>query len=140
MGLPTYCLDQIDETTVTVELQRLGIEIGGRFDREVRRLLQRPFYFQYIIRGAVKLPKEPHPRDFYQIFFRNLHKSFAMRFSEQLDLEKALSLPPTMLSAGVKKHFGSLNFAVSYRGVLKHWGCPISMFVRLRTGWFRLRS
>lgn len=91
MGLPTYCLDQIDETTVTVELQRLGIEIGGRFDREVRRLLQRPFYFQYIIRGAVKLPKEPHPRDFYQIFFRNLHKSFAMRFSEQLDLEKALS-------------------------------------------------
>jgi hypothetical protein len=66
LGLPTYSLDQLDEATVTAELQRLGIEIGGRFDREVRSLLQRLFYFQYVTSGAVRLAKEPHPRDFYQ--------------------------------------------------------------------------
>ena len=92
LGLPTYSLDQIDEATVTAELQRLGIEIRGRFDREVRALLQRPFYFQYVISGAVRLAKRPHPRDFYQVFFENLRKAFATRFSGPLDIEKALSL------------------------------------------------
>jgi hypothetical protein len=92
LGLPTYSLDQIDEATVTAELQRLGIELGGRFDREVRALLQRPFYFQYVTSGAVKLAKEPHPRDFYQVLFENLRKAFTTRFSGPLDIEKVLSL------------------------------------------------
>lgn len=92
LGLPAYYLDQIDEAAVTAELQRLGIEIGGRFDREVRWLLQRPFYFQYVTSGAVRLPKGAHPREFYQIFFENLRKAFATRFSGRLDIEKALSL------------------------------------------------
>ena len=69
LGLPAYCLDQIDDAAVKVELQRLGIEIEGRFDREVRWLLQRPFYFQYVASGVVSLPKEAHPRDFYQLLF-----------------------------------------------------------------------
>lgn len=92
LGLPAYYLDQIDETAVKAELQRLGIEIVGRFDREVRWLLQRPFYFRYVTSGAVRLPKEAHPRDFFQVFLENLRKAFAVRFSEQLDIEKSLSL------------------------------------------------
>jgi hypothetical protein len=92
LGLPAYCLDQIDEAVVTAELERLGIEIEGRFEREVRWLLQRPFYFQYVTSGAVRLPKEAHLRDFYQVFFENLRKAFATRFSGQLDIENALSL------------------------------------------------
>jgi len=92
LGLPVYCLDQIDDEAITAELLRLGIEIEGRFNREVRWLLQRPFYFQYVANGIVKLPKEAHPRDFYQLFFENVCKTFTTRFGKQLDLEKALSL------------------------------------------------
>ncbi len=92
MGLPAYCLDQIDEEAVTAELQHLGIELEGRFDREIQQFLQRPFYFQYVLSGAVSLPKEAHPRDFFLVFFENLRKAFATRFSEQVDIEKALSL------------------------------------------------
>jgi hypothetical protein len=92
LGLPAYNLDHIDEEDVTAELQRLGIEIEGRFDREVRQLLQRPFYFKYVISGVVRLPREAHPRDFYQAFFDNLRQTFATRFGRQIDIEKALSL------------------------------------------------
>lgn len=92
LGLPAYNLDLIDKADVTAELQRLGIQIEGRFDREVRSLLQRPFYFQYVLSGAVSLPTEAHPRDFYRVFFENLRNAFAVRFSEQVDIEKALSL------------------------------------------------
>lgn len=91
LGLPAYNLDQIDEEAVRAELQRLGIEIEGRFDREVLSLLQRPFYFQYVTSGMVKLPREAHPRNFYQAFFERLHEAFIARFSKQLNIEKALS-------------------------------------------------
>lgn len=92
LGLPAYHLDQLDEEAVAAELQRMGIEIGGRFSLEVLSLLQRPFYFHYITSGAVRLPMEAHPRDFYQAFFENLRKAFITRFSGQFDIEKALSL------------------------------------------------
>jgi SIR2-like domain len=92
LGFPAYCLDQIDDTVVAAELQRMGIDIGGRFDREVRWLLQKPFYFQFITSGAVSLPKEAHPRDFYQSLFVNLHRAFATRFGKPFELEEALSL------------------------------------------------
>jgi len=92
LGLPSYCLDRIDKTVVDAELQRMSIEIGGRFDREVRLLLQKPFYFQFILSGVVSLPKEAHPRDFYHSFFVNLHRAFIMRFGKAFEIEKALSL------------------------------------------------
>jgi hypothetical protein len=91
-GLPAYCLDQIDEAAVNDELQRLGINIEGRFQHEVRQLLQRPFYFHYITSGVVRLPKEAHPRDFYQVLFENLRNAFTKRFGKQFDIERALSL------------------------------------------------
>lgn len=92
LGFPVYNLDQIDETDVQTELQRLGIEIQEPFFREVLSLLQRPFYFQQVASGAVKLPKEAHhPRDFYRVFFENLRGRFETRFSVQLDIEIALS-------------------------------------------------
>jgi hypothetical protein len=92
LGLPAYCLDQIDDEALAVELQRLGIQIEGRFSSEVRQLLQRPFYFQHVVRGTVELPKEPHPRDFFQAFFENVRKAFAARFNRQFDIEEPLSL------------------------------------------------
>ena len=91
LGLPVYNLDQIDETDVAAELQRLGIEIRGPFFREVQSLLQRPFYFRQVISGAIKLPAEAHPRDFYRVFFENLRGRFETRFSVQLDIETVLS-------------------------------------------------
>ena len=91
LGFPVYSLDQIDETDVVAELQRLGIEIRGPFFREVQSLLQRPFYFRQVTSGAIKLPKEAHPRDFYRVFFENLRGRFETRFSVQLDIETVLS-------------------------------------------------
>jgi hypothetical protein len=92
LGLPAYCLDQIEEEAVTAELQRLGIEIESRFNHEIRWLLQRPFYFRYVLDGTVILPKEAHPQDFFRVFFENLRTAFSSRFNEKLNIEKALSL------------------------------------------------
>lgn len=92
LELPLYYLDQIDEATVAAELHQLGIDNIGTFDLEIRRLLQKPFYFQYIVSGAVSLPKKAHPRDFYQAFFENLCKEFNMRFSQQIGIKKVLAL------------------------------------------------
>ena len=92
LGFPVYSLDQIDEANVAAELQGLGIEIQGPFFREVQSLLQRPFYFQQVASGTIKLPKEVHhPRDPYRVFFENLRGRFETRFSVQLDIERLLS-------------------------------------------------
>lgn len=91
LELPTYYLDHIDDVAMEEELSRLGINFAGRFRRDVLRLLQRPFYFQHIISGAVTLPAEPHPLDFYKSFFAILSNAFAARFGKQLNLEKLFS-------------------------------------------------
>lgn len=67
-------------------------EVSGRFEREMRKLLQKPFYFQLVVSGAVVLPTEAHPRDFYKAFFGRLTDSFQERFGVVFDLEYALSL------------------------------------------------
>ena len=92
LGFPSYSLDQIEDGFVAAELQRLKIDIGGRFQREVRSLLQKPFYFQLVANRTVSLPEEPHPRDFYQAFFRQLTHSFKERFGQPFNLEEPLSL------------------------------------------------
>lgn len=91
LGLREYYLDQIDESTVSNELQQLGVDIGGRFSNEVIQLLQRPFFFQYVANGDVRLSNEAHPKDFYQLFFDNLRNAFIERFGKKFDIEKALS-------------------------------------------------
>jgi hypothetical protein len=92
LEIPAYSLDQIDDNVVGAELTRMGIDIGGRFDREVRWLLQKPFYFKLITSGGVSLPKEAHPRDFYQSFFVEMNRAFVARFGKSFDLEGALSI------------------------------------------------
>ena len=91
LDFPAYELDQIDDAVVTAELQKMSVAIDGRFSREVQRLLQKPFYFQLIITGAVSLPKEAHPRDFYQSLLANLRRDFVKRFSREFAIEDALS-------------------------------------------------
>ncbi|WP_440217177.1 SIR2 family protein [Chromobacterium piscinae] len=91
LDMPAYCLDQIDERDVTTELQRLGINIGGRFGKETRWLLQRPFYFQYVASGAITLPSEAHPRDFYACLFESTNNAFASRFGIKMNLEVPLA-------------------------------------------------
>jgi len=92
LGFSAYYLDQIDDAVVDAELQKMGINIGGRFDREIRWLLQKPFYFQFITSGSLSLPKETHPRDFYQSLFANLHRDCEKRFGKEFVIEEALSL------------------------------------------------
>jgi hypothetical protein len=91
LDFSAYCLDEIDHDTVIDELRRLGIAIEGRFSNETLRLLQRPFYFQYIASGAIVLPKESHPRDFYECLFANLNEAFFIRFGRTLRLEESLA-------------------------------------------------
>ncbi len=45
MEFPSYSVDEIDEKFVAAELERLKIDIAGRFEREVRSLLQKPILF-----------------------------------------------------------------------------------------------
>ena len=92
LGFPEYYLDQIDIEAVTAELQKLGMDPAGLFQREVKTILQRPFYFRYVTTGKVRLPTEPHPRDFYRSWFDNLRRLFESRFSTAFDIEKSLSI------------------------------------------------
>jgi SIR2-like domain len=92
LGLPEYKLDQIDEDSVSTALEQSNIQIEGRFAPEVRSLLHRPFFFQHVIRGSVRLPTNAHPRDFYAVFFNNLRSAFLNRFGVDIDIEQVLSV------------------------------------------------
>ena len=92
LDFPSYCLDHIDEKFVKIELQRRQFQIDGRFEREIRWLLQKPFYFQLYISGRMTLPPEPHPRDIFQSFFQALTNSFESHFGISFDLVRALSI------------------------------------------------
>jgi hypothetical protein len=92
LEFPSYCIDQIDEGFVSTELERLKINVSGRFRGEVESLLQQPFYFQLVSSGTINLPEEAHPRDFFATFFRGLTSSFRERFGRPFNLEHALSL------------------------------------------------
>ncbi len=92
LSFPCYYLDEIDETFAATELRRLNIAVGGRFEQELLALLRKPFYFNLIADRAVSLPSEAHPRDLFESFFGGLRQSFASRFGQPFDLERALSL------------------------------------------------
>ncbi|GAI53209.1 unnamed protein product, partial [marine sediment metagenome] len=91
LELPSFHLNYIERNAVERELMRLGINFEGRFSDEIFRLIQRPFYFQYILSKKIDLPKEAHPRDFYKCLFKNLSHALLARFKLNLDIETALS-------------------------------------------------
>lgn len=91
-NFPSYCLDEIDEDFVKTELQNRQLRVDGRFEREIRELLKKPFYFQLYLNGSVTLPAEPHPKDVFQSFFKALTAAFEMRFGISFDLERVLSV------------------------------------------------
>ncbi|MBI2417786.1 MAG: hypothetical protein HYV28_07765 [Ignavibacteriales bacterium] len=90
-GFSTYNLDFIDENIIKDELKKLNYTIDGRFSGEILRLLQRPFYFQYVQKGLVKLTNEPHPRDFYHILFREIECALNKRFNTDIGLKQLLA-------------------------------------------------
>jgi len=92
LNFPFYCMNQIDEKYVTAELQRRSIKTEGRFGRELRSLLQKPFYFQLYISGKATLSQDPHPKDIFQSFFHIISNSFEFHFNISFDLEKSLSI------------------------------------------------
>lgn len=91
LGFPIYWLDEIDSDFLKQQLNEKGITLAGRFADELTDLLRKPFYFQLVISGRVKLPEQPLPRDLYHAFFSNLSAAFADRFGSGLDLAKVLS-------------------------------------------------
>ncbi len=54
-------------------------------------LLQRPFYLGYVTSGAIQLPEEAHPRDFYRALLENVNKACEKRFGTELEIETALA-------------------------------------------------
>ena len=91
LGLSTYTLDHVDEKDVVSELERVDVTVAGTFSREVMALLQRPFYLGYVTSGAIQLPEEAHPRDFYQALLENVDKACEGRFGTELEIEPALA-------------------------------------------------
>ena len=91
LGLSTYTLDHVDEKDVVSELERVNVKVAGTFSREVMAVLQRPFYLRYVTSGAIQLPKEAHPRDFYRALLNNTSKAFEGRFDTEIEIETALA-------------------------------------------------
>ena len=91
LGLSTYTLDHVDEKDVVSELERLNVTVAGTFSHEVMWLLQRPFYLRYVTGGAIQLPEEAHPRDFYRALLENVDKACERRFGTGLEIETVLA-------------------------------------------------
>lgn len=91
LEFPTFRLDYIERQSVLKQLKTLAINFEGRFSEEMLRLIQRPFYFQYILSRKIELPHDAHPRDFYRCLFENVSSAFYERFQFYLDVEKVLS-------------------------------------------------
>jgi len=91
LELQTFRLEYIEAEAVTRELVRLGVNFEGRFSKEMFRLIQRPFYFQYIISRKIDLARDSHPKDFYRCLFDNVSLAFHKRFNFKLDIQQALS-------------------------------------------------
>ena len=91
LGFSTYTLDHVDMKDLVAELERVDVTVAGTYSREVMSLLQRPFYLRYVTSGAIRLPEEAHPRDFYRAILENLDKASEERFGTGLDIEMALA-------------------------------------------------
>lgn len=89
-GFPAYSLDQIDQEVVANHMAQAGVDISGRFKREIVEMLQKPFFFKLVIDGLVKLPSAPHPRDIYSSLLSNIQSSFESRFDTSVSLECVL--------------------------------------------------
>ena len=91
LGFSTYTLDHVDMKDLVEELERVDVTFTGTYSREVMALLQRPFYLRYVTSGAIRLPEEAHPRDFYRALLENLDKASEERFGTGLDIEMSLA-------------------------------------------------
>ena len=91
LGFSTYVLDHVDVKDLETELERVDVTVSGTYAREVMALLQRPFYLRYVTSGAIRLPEEAHPRDFYRTLLENLEEASEERFGTGLDIEMALT-------------------------------------------------
>lgn len=89
-GLSTYTLDHVDEKDVMLELERVNVTLAGTFSHEMMALLQRPFYLAYVTSGAIQLPEEAHPRDYYQALLGNVDKACKKHFGAELEIKSAL--------------------------------------------------
>ena len=90
-GLSTYTLDHVDMKDLVEELERVDVTFAGTYSREVMALLQRPFYLGYVTSGAIRLPEEAQPRDFYRALLENVGKASEERFGTALDIEMSLA-------------------------------------------------
>jgi hypothetical protein len=91
LAFPCFCLDEIEKEYVEKEIIRQNVEVGQRFDRELRSLLRKPFYFHLVTSRAISLPKEAQPKDIFRSYFTALSASFEERFGKRFNLEYALS-------------------------------------------------
>lgn len=90
LGVDVYELDAIDESSVAEELAKLGTSLSGRFQHEMMALLQRPFFFRYVLDGEISLPDEPHPREFYRSLLWGVSQVLSAQLGMQINLEPIL--------------------------------------------------
>ncbi len=131
LKLPVYKLDQLDSNFVEAELEKNHISIAGKFHRDIHSLLLKPFYFQLINNGTVKLSEEPHPRDVYHAIFTRLSFEYEQRFSVSLDLERILSTAAYNAVDRGEEAIPVTIFAVSINNILESEGYTLVVTAEL---------
>ena len=86
----SYELAAIEKPFVTAELAKRNIALRGRFKEEMTALLQRPFFFRYILSEEVALPDEAHPREFYRLLLNGIEQLMCSKLQQDIDLIKIL--------------------------------------------------
>ena len=92
LKIPEYALDEIKGSFVDEYLSSKEVELTSHFKSEMRKVLQRPFYFQLAYTGVVPLSSTTRPRDIYRTILQHTETQFSQKFGYTFRLTDALSV------------------------------------------------
>ncbi|MCS4242547.1 hypothetical protein M2418_002073 [Rhizobium sp. BIGb0125] len=81
-----YEIDRFELHHVDAVLAEHNIKLSGRFAKDVRYLLSRPFFLQLVTKRLVEVPENATPRDLFASFMTKLQLAFDDRFKIDLQL------------------------------------------------------
>lgn len=88
-NLRHYSLDSIDSSAVEQVIAKHN-PLSTRFEKDLRNLLSKPYFFRLVADSIIELPTDPHPKDVYNSLLSNLEERFTIKFGELISLSSEL--------------------------------------------------
>jgi hypothetical protein len=92
LEIPIFSIDSIKKEFIESYLNKIGIELKGRFKKDIFSILQRPFFYKLLSTSYFKISSETSPRKIYEDLLLLTNSSFQKRFQIEFDLLPILSI------------------------------------------------